>query len=139
MAMTMSRMKHCFPTAVLFLAAAISGVPTPQAPSSAFPDVTISLNNDISGANARATIAADGTSHLIDDLFLSTSVGASGHVDATSAQLTQIPVGVVCVIESADGDSVADLSDSHTFVDLDGDSEKLQIVVLDGATLTCEV
>ena len=49
-------------------------------------DVTVSLINDQSGANAQVTISADGSDQSIKDLFGNTAIGATGNVLASSAQ-----------------------------------------------------
>lgn len=132
----------------VLLAGFAAGAPTHQSPiidanpirpcvedvlTAAAPDVTLSLANDFSGANARATFPADGTSLSITKLYGGTIIGASGSVQASSGQLTQIPNRVACTLKDRNGLLRAALTSTTTFVSFGG------TITLDGWTVKCVV
>ncbi|KAK6515953.1 hypothetical protein TWF281_004544 [Arthrobotrys megalospora] len=103
-----------------------------------FPSVTVSLANDLSGANGHATIEANGQDRSISQLFKNTPVGTNGHVVASSAQLTNFPQGVFCIIKKGDA-PIGILNFRRTFADLDGNPHTAIPQNLDGAILNCQV
>ncbi|KAF3914290.1 hypothetical protein ABW20_dc0101587 [Dactylellina cionopaga] len=117
-----------------FFAAAITAAPT----GTTFPSVTVSLSNDLSGANGIATIEANGVDRYISELFGNTPVGTGGYVVASSAQLTNFPQGVFCIIKKGDA-PVGILNFMRTFADLDGNPNAAIPQNLDGAILNCQV
>lgn len=115
------------------LAAAVAAVPLETRSS---PNVGFALSNDQSGAYSGVTFPADGTDKSIHSLFASTSVGSSGQVLASSAQLSQFPGTINCVLKN-NGATLATLTAQHTFVDLDGNPAKATPVNLDHAYINC--
>jgi hypothetical protein len=115
---------------VAFLATTIAAAPAPA-------QVQVQLANDQSGANANAQVLADGQPKSVKALYGNTSVGRSGSVIASSAQLTAFPQGTFCVI--ANQGRSTNLNYRQTFADLDGNPDKSVPVNLDTATITCHV
>ena len=120
----------------LIAAASASAIPTPQ--STVFADVTFSLTNDITGANARATIPGNGADVPFDDLFLGTSVAPNGEIFATSIQFVTLPPNVfsACVF-NVNGQTVV-INDKKTFGDIDGNPYKAIPQKLNGITINCQ-
>jgi hypothetical protein len=98
--------------------------------------VTFALSNDQTGAYAGATFLADGNDKTIVSLFGSTSVGAGGKVQASSAQLTAFPQTINCVLKN-NGAIIATLTAQHTYVDLDGNPGISTPVNLNGGSINC--
>ncbi|KAE8355682.1 hypothetical protein BDV28DRAFT_145870 [Aspergillus coremiiformis] len=126
-------MKTTFAVIVSLLAASISAAPLDaRGPS----QVTLALSNDQTGANAGVTFAADGTDRSIKTLYGSTSVGTSGSVLASSAQLTAFPQTISCVIKN-NGAQITTLTAQNTFVDLNGNPASNAPINLDNGTVNC--
>lgn len=100
--------------------------------------VTVALSNDRSGAYASVSISPDGTDKSISALFGGTSVGATGSVLASSAQLASFPPTIKCVIVNG-GATIATLTAQKTYVDLDGNPAVANPVNLSGGVLRCSV
>ncbi|KAL5358581.1 hypothetical protein BJX96DRAFT_45217 [Aspergillus floccosus] len=100
--------------------------------------VTVALSNDRSGAYAGVSIPADGTDKSISALYGGTSVGASGSVLATSAQLAAFPPTIKCVIVNG-GATIATLTAQKTYADLDGNPAVANPVNLSNGVLRCSV
>ncbi|KAF2249910.1 hypothetical protein BU26DRAFT_388917, partial [Trematosphaeria pertusa] len=81
--------------------------------------LTFSVANDVSGANAASDILLDGTPLLYGDAFANTALDRNGAIIATSAQLTTIVPGVLCVVLDAAGGQVGLLNEQRTFLELD--------------------
>ncbi|KAJ5741198.1 hypothetical protein N7493_001070 [Penicillium malachiteum] len=119
----------------LLPAALVSAVPLE---SRTLPEVTFSLSNDQSGANAGATFPVNGYDRSISDIFKGTSVAASGNVLASSAQLTAFPQNINCVLKN-NGNYIATLTAQNTYVDIDGNPAVSTPINLNGATINCHV
>lgn len=119
--------------ATLLLAATAVAVPL-EARAAA--TVGFALSNDQSGAYAGVTFPADGTDKSIKSLFGSTSVGSSGHVLASSAQLSQFPGTINCALKN-NGATIATFTAQKTFADLDGNPAKAIPINLDSAIINC--
>ncbi|KAI9035213.1 uncharacterized protein KD926_004277 [Aspergillus affinis] len=98
--------------------------------------VTVSLANDQSGANAGVQFAADGADRSIFALYGGTAVGAGGIVLASSAQLTAFPQTINCVIKN-NGVTIATLTAQKTFADLDGNPNVVVPVNLNRGIINC--
>ncbi|RAH65271.1 uncharacterized protein BO66DRAFT_405727 [Aspergillus aculeatinus CBS 121060] len=118
------------------LIAAVSAAPAPVDIEARVNSVTVSLANDQSGANAGVPIPGDGVTRSIQTLYGGTSVGSSGKVLASSAQLTNFAQWSSCNIVNG-GRSIAYLNSQRTFADLDGNPNAATPVDLSGATITC--
>jgi hypothetical protein len=125
-------MKSAIATSLLLAATAIAAPLEARAAAT----VGFALSNDQSGSYAGVTFPADGTDKTISSLFGSTSVGSSGHVLASSAQLTQFPGTINCVLKN-NGAALATFTAQKTFADLDGNPAKAIPVNLDHATINC--
>ena len=101
-------------------------------------NLTVQLSNDKTGATGSATIQANGVDQSVVALFGNTPVGAGNHVVASSAQLTNFPQGVFCIIKQGET-PVGILNFKKTFADLDGNPDVATPVNLDGAVLNCQV
>jgi hypothetical protein len=110
------------------------------APSSTAPSqITIRIFNDQTGANAEATVSADGSSHNIPDLFHGTAIDSKGDIIGTSAQLVKFPDNTKCSLVNLNvRDWVIELDGrAKNFVDLDEDHSKAIPVWLGGFTFQC--
>ncbi|KAF2491666.1 hypothetical protein BU16DRAFT_621190 [Lophium mytilinum] len=118
------------------LVAAVSAIPTPAATQVA--DVTFSLTNDLTGANAAATIPGNGVDVPLVDLFLGTSVAPNGQILATSIQFVTLPPNVfsACVFD-LNGAAVV-INDKKTFADIDGNPYAAIPQILNGVTINCQ-
>ncbi|KAJ5097842.1 hypothetical protein N7532_004843 [Penicillium argentinense] len=101
------------------------------------PTVTLALSNDQSGAYSTAAFAADGLDKSISSLFGSKSVGSSGHVLASSAQLSQFPGTISCTLKN--NGAIFTLTAQSTYIDLDGNPGAATPVNLDNARVNCHV
>jgi hypothetical protein len=127
----------------------ITGVPAPVRPSStsatpsatAFPEITIRIYNDETGANAAATVLADGSSHDISDLFHGSAIDNNGNIVGTSAQLVKFLDSTKCaMVNMKVEDWVVELDGrAKNFVDLDRDMSKAIPVWLNGFSFACQV
>ncbi|KAF1922868.1 uncharacterized protein M421DRAFT_426487 [Didymella exigua CBS 183.55] len=109
--------------------------PTPTAVAR----VTIRIFNDQSGANAEATIFADGSSHSIPELFRGTAIDITGSIVGTSAQLVGFSDSTRCSLVNLNvRDWVVELDGrAKNFADLDHDHSKAAPVWLGGFTFQC--
>ncbi|PLB46348.1 hypothetical protein P170DRAFT_362060 [Aspergillus steynii IBT 23096] len=121
-------------TAIVFslLAASVFAAPVEERAL----QVTVSLANDQSGANAGVQFPADGNNRSIRTLYGNTPVGAGGTVLASSAQLTAFPQTINCVIRN-NGAVIATLTAQRTFADLDGNPNAAIPVNLNGGVINC--
>ncbi|KAF1830342.1 hypothetical protein BDW02DRAFT_104788 [Decorospora gaudefroyi] len=121
--------------AVLAFTTGINAIPSP------IPQVTLKIFNDKSGANAEATIPADGTPYHISDLFAGSAIdsGANG-IFGTSALLTHFQDTTKCQLVNLNVPSwIIDLDGrAKNFVDLDGDNTQPIEKWLNGFTFHCE-
>lgn len=125
-------MKSAIFASILFVATAIAAPLEARAAAT----VGFALSNDQSGSYAGVTFPADGLDKTVSSLFGSTSVGSSGHVLASSAQLTQFPGTINCVLKN-NGAVLATFTAQKTFADLDGNPAKATPINLDNATINC--
>ncbi|KAE8375286.1 hypothetical protein BDV26DRAFT_268220 [Aspergillus bertholletiae] len=126
-------MKTTFAVILSALTASISAVPLEARQAQ---QVTFALSNDQSGAYAGVTFPADGTDKSIKALYGGTSVGASGSVLASSAQLTAFPQSIHCTLWN-NGVALGTFTADHTYVDLDGNPAVAIPVNLDGGIINC--
>ncbi|KAE8387063.1 hypothetical protein BDV23DRAFT_162039 [Aspergillus alliaceus] len=126
-------MKANFAVIIAFLTASISAAPLEVRDVA---QVTLALSNDQSGAYAGVTFLADGNDRSIKGLYGGTSVGASGNVLASSAQLTLFPQTINCVIKN-NGVLIGTLTAQHTYLDLNGDPASNAPVNLNNGVVNC--
>jgi hypothetical protein len=126
------KMKSAIATSLLFVATAIA-VPL-EARTAA--TVGFALSNDQSGAYSGVTFPADGADRTIPSLFGSASVGSSGHVLASSAQLTQFPGTISCTLKN-NGAVLATFTSQKTYAALGGNPAKAIVVNLDHGVINC--
>jgi hypothetical protein len=124
----------------ILLGAIAFGVSAAPAGVSARTDtqVTVSLINDQSGANAAKPIPANGNELSIKDLFGNTPVGTAGSVFASSAQLIQFTQTTHCTIKN-NGQVIGNINFQQTFADIDGNNAAAVPINLDYATIACAV
>jgi hypothetical protein len=120
-------------SSIIAFASGISALPAPG------PNVTIRIFNDISGANAAATVPTDNVPRSITSLLAGTPIANGGFV-ATSAQLTQFTDTTKCqlVNTAVPGWTITQLDGrAQNFVDLDGDKSKAIPTYIGGFTFQC--
>jgi hypothetical protein len=95
--------------------------------------------NDQTGANAEASIPADGIPHSVSDLFRGKAVDNKGSILGTSAQLVKFSDSTKCSLVNLNvRDWVFELDGrARNFVDLDEDTSKAIPVWLNGFTFQC--
>jgi hypothetical protein len=108
-----------------------------------FPAVTIQLSNDLTGANADAKLLADGTFYAIADLFDRTPININdtsgeARIIVSSAQLTQFPEGVFCIIKDDNMSRVSVLNFMSTFTDL-AKAPNGQLLDVTEAHVNCQI
>jgi hypothetical protein len=113
----------------------ITGVPAPTA----IPQITIRIFNDETGANAAASVSADGTTRNIADLFRGSAIDKNGDIIGTSALLVKFSDSTKCSLKNM---KVRDWNieldgRAKNFADLDRDTSKAIPVWLNGFTLSC--
>ena len=120
----------------LIAATTVSAVPTPAGPT--FADLTFSLTNDLTGANAKATLPGNGRDIPFEDLFLGTAIAPDNQIYATSIQFVTLPPNVfsACVF-AIDGRTVV-INDKKTFGDIDGNPYAAIPQKLNGITVNCQ-
>jgi hypothetical protein len=113
----------------------ITGVPAPTA----IPQITIRIFNDQTGANAAASVPADGTSRNIADLFRGSAIDKNGDIIGTSALLVKFSDSTKCSLKNANvRDWNIELDGrAKNFADLDRDTSKAIPVWLNGFTFSC--
>jgi hypothetical protein len=126
----------------------ITGVPAPTRSGSSgatpspttLPQITIRIYNDQTGANAAATVFADGVSHNISDLFRGTAIDNYGDIIGTSAQLVKFLDSTKCSMANVNvRDWIVELDGrARNFADLDSDTSKAIPVWLNGFTFMCQ-
>ncbi|KAH7381529.1 hypothetical protein BKA66DRAFT_549819 [Pyrenochaeta sp. MPI-SDFR-AT-0127] len=118
---------------VLAFATGISAIPSP------IPQITIRIFNDQTGANAEATVPADGLPRNIPDLFRGTAIDSRGDIIGTSAQLTKFSDSTKCTLTNLNIPNwVIELDGrAKNFVDLDGDRSRPIPIWLGGFTFQC--
>jgi hypothetical protein len=122
-------------TVVLALTTAATAIPSP------IPQITLRIYNDQSGANAEATIPADGTPYHISSLFAGSAIDTgAGNIIGTSAQLTRFQDTTKCQLVNLNIPGwIFDIDGrAKNFVDLDGDVTKPIQIWLGGFTFHCE-
>lgn len=100
-------------------------------------EITFTIINDQSGAQAAATIPIDGSTRGFESLFGTSRLASNGQILATSSQLIAFPQGVDCVINDSTQGVVGYLSPSHTYIDLDGNPNAAIPVDVSGDSITC--
>jgi hypothetical protein len=110
-----------------------SGFEARQSPN----EITFTIINDQSGAQAAATIPIDGTTWGFESLFGTSSLASNGQILATSSQLIAFPQGVDCIIFQSAKAVVGHLTPSHTYLDLDGNPNAAIPVDVLGDGITC--
>ncbi|KAB2106288.1 hypothetical protein AG0111_0g4992 [Alternaria gaisen] len=113
----------------------VTAIPSP------IPQITLRIYNDQSGANAEATIPADGTPYYISSLFAGKAVDkGAGNIVGTSAQLTKFQDTTKCQLVNLNIPGwIFDIDGrAKNFVDLDGDVTKPIETWLSGFTFHCE-
>lgn len=116
------------------LASAISAAPTLSS-REAFPSITISITNDLTGANAAVTVLSDGLARNLTDLFPGTAIDQHGAIVGTSAQLIKFNQKTHCFFQNYN--HIINLNKDQTFVDLDGNKERAIPVYMNGFNLQC--
>jgi len=118
---------------ILAFASSSTAIPSP------IPQITIRIFNDMTGANAEATIPADGIPRSIPDLFRGTSIDSKDGIIGTSAQLTKFSDTTKCSLTNLNAQNwVIELDGrAKNFVDLDGDVSKAVPIWLGGFTFQC--
>ena len=124
-----------FAAVVLGLAAAASAIP---APKSTVANLTFSLTNDLTGANAAATIPGNGVDVPLEDLFVGTSVAPGGQILATSIQFVTLPPNVFSACVFALNGRTVVINDKKTFADIDGNPYAAIPQLLNGVTINCQ-
>jgi hypothetical protein len=130
----------CIPGTSTSTTGIVTSVPVPTPSSTIFPQITIRIYNDETGANAAATVSANGVPHNISDLFRGSAIDKNGDIIGTSAQLVQFLDSTKCSMVNVNvRDWVVELDGrAKNFVDLDRDTSKAIPVWLGGFTFTCE-
>lgn len=120
-------------SAILAFASGINAIPSP------IPQITIRIFNDQTGANAEATVPADGVPRSVPDLFRGTAIDSKDGIIGTSAQLTKFSDSTKCTLLNINVRDWAIQLDGRAknFVDLDGDRSKAVPVWLGGFTFQC--
>jgi len=131
-------MKSTLSLVFALFAASISAAPAASSKRD-FPAITIQFANDMSGANADATLVANGTPNSVAHLFAGSSIDNGGEIIATSSQLVNFIQGLSCVVTGYQGTVIASLSTDKTFADLDGNPNAAIPTVVSGDSITCEV
>ncbi|KAI8935060.1 hypothetical protein NX059_007658 [Plenodomus lindquistii] len=117
------------------VAPAISAAATP-ASREAFPLVTVSIANDLTGANAAVTVFSDGLARNLIDLFSNTTIDQHGVIFGTSVQLIKFTPKTHCFFQNYN-DIIQFGGEDKTYVDLDGNTGKATPVNLNGFNLQC--
>lgn len=150
------------PATTLITSAYITGVPAPTPvtqtsscdvpavttkPTSILPipsptpvsEITIRIFNDQSGANAEASIPADGVPRTIPNLFRGKAIDSNGDIFGSSAQLVKFSDSTKCSLTNLNVKDWAFELDgrARNFVDLDEDLSKAELVWLNGFTFQC--
>jgi hypothetical protein len=144
------------PATTLITSGHLTGVPAPNAatvtsscsvPSSTLPissptlvsEITIRIFNDQTGANAEASIPADGVPYSIPDLFRGKEIDSDGDIMGTSAQLVKFSDTTKCSLVNLNvRDWVFELDGrTKNFVDLGEDTSEASLVWLNGFTFRC--
>jgi hypothetical protein len=122
-------------TMVLALTTAVTAIPSPIL------QITLRIYNDQSGANAEASIPADGTPYHLSGLFAGSAVDSgAGNIFGSSAQLTKFQDTTKCQLVNLNipGWTFDIDGRAKNFVDLDGDVTKPIPIWLNGFTFHCE-
>lgn len=115
------------------VAALPSGFVARQSPN----EITFTITNDQSGAQAAATVPIDGSVATFENLFGASALASNGQILASSSQLIAFPQGVDCIIFRSARDVVGHLVPSHTYLDLDGNPNAAVPVDVTGDSITC--
>lgn len=120
----------------LFAISAVA-LPTTLTTRQSSSQLTFTIINDQTGAQAAATIPIDGTSHTFESLFGSSPLASNGEILATSSQLIAFPQVFDCAIINSAQAPVGYFNPSHTYVDLDGNPNAAVPVDVSGDSITC--
>ncbi|KAL1642020.1 hypothetical protein SLS61_009866 [Didymella pomorum] len=117
------------------VSASILPIPSPTPVS----QITIRIFNDQAGANAEASVLADGVPRSIPDLFRGKAIDNNGDIFGTSAQLVRFSDSTKCSLTNLNvPDWVFELDGrARNFADLDEDASKAERVWLNGFTFQC--
>jgi hypothetical protein len=116
---------------ILAFALGTSAIPSPQ--------VVLHISNDLTGANAQASIPADNVPHSIAQLFHGTAVDTDQHIIGTSAQLNTFSDSIKCTLTSTTIPGWVYEFDgrAHNFVDLDGQTAVTIPIWLENFNFQC--
>ncbi|KAL6712701.1 hypothetical protein ACN47E_000578 [Coniothyrium glycines] len=114
------------------IAAAPAGAPVSQ--------VTLTIFNDISGANAAATVPVDNIPRDLWSLFGNSAINGKDGFVGTSAQLTKFTDTTKCTLTNQYWPAYNRVLDgrAQNFVDLDGDKTQPIPIWLGGFTFQCQ-
>jgi hypothetical protein len=130
-----TKTSSCDAPAAITERTSILPIPSPTLVS----QITIRIFNDQTGANAEASVPADGVPRNIPDLFRGKAIDSNGDIFGTSAQLVQFSDSSKCSLTNLNVRDWAFELDgrARNFVDLDEDVSKAERVWLNGFTLQC--
>ncbi|ORY13620.1 hypothetical protein BCR34DRAFT_561822 [Clohesyomyces aquaticus] len=121
----------------LLTATTLAAPSTSLSKRSSYPQITVSLIDDRTGASAKATVLGDGLARNITDLFHGTVMDRNGSIIATSAQLTQFADATKCFFQNYNW--IINMNGRELqYVDLDGDEKSAAPVILNGFNLQCQ-
>jgi hypothetical protein len=117
------------------LVSAVSAAPSLPSRET-FPLVTVSITNDLTGANAAVTVLSDGLARNLTSLFPGTTIDQQGAIVGTSAQLIKFTPKTHCFFQHYN-DIIEFNGKDKTFVDLDKNMDQAIPVYLNGFNLQC--
>jgi hypothetical protein len=117
------------------LASAISAAPSISSRET-IPLVTVSITDDLTGANAAVTVLSDGFARNLTSLFPGTAIDQQGAIVGTSAQLIKFTPKTHCFFQNYN-DIIQFNGKDKTFVDLDRNTNQAIPVYLNGFNLQC--
>ncbi|KKZ67255.1 hypothetical protein EMCG_07060 [[Emmonsia] crescens] len=130
-------MQISFAVVIGLLATSISAIPTRHQQSSE-EHVTVQFTNDLTGASASASIQISGRGLKISHLLKDTNIDSHGKIVASSIQMTKIVQGVHCYMTDHHDKNIADITDTHTFSDLDGNPNAAKPIRIEKAHILCK-
>ncbi|EDU46354.1 hypothetical protein PtrSN002B_004094 [Pyrenophora tritici-repentis] len=117
------------------LASAIKAAPS-LLPRETFPLVTVSITDDLTGANAAVTVLSDGLARNLTTFFQGTAIDQQGAIFGTSAQLINFTPKTHCFFQNYNHIIQFNGKDK-TFVDLDRNADQAIPIQLNGFNLQC--
>ncbi|EED15886.1 conserved hypothetical protein [Talaromyces stipitatus ATCC 10500] len=130
-------MKFSIASSLTLLATSVAALPSGFVARQSYDNITFTIINDQTGAQAAATVLIDGIPNGFQDLFGSSPLASNGKILATSTQLIAFPQGVDCAITNSAQAVVGHLTPSHTWLDLDGNPNAAIPVDVSGDSITC--